>query len=283
MAFGEVGRHERPPVDADERTREVEHDRDAPRAPSADRDRGTTRRRGGRSRPRCSRRTPSTVCRSAASSRPGTRKSATCAIRTTPYATANVRPRSPNDSGSASAATTSARHRREHHDPHRAFFGIDDARQPRVARPRPPEQRERQQPRARPSHDPSVAIERGALREPEHEDQVEEQLERLDRVALPRLGVQAQVVTSAGEARPSHDAPLSIATNTIRWPSAELATRDQLDRVLHADHAEVTAAPIDAVVHRVAEQLLREPRQRLHVRRRDRQVVVLLGAQPPRQ
>ena len=47
------------------------------------------------------------------------------------------------------------------------------------------------QPRSNPSQDPSDAIERGALREPEHEHQVEEELERLDGVALPRLGAEA--------------------------------------------------------------------------------------------
>ena len=37
------------------------------------------------------------------------------------------------------------RHRGEDHDPHRTLLGIDDARQPRVARPGPPEHGEDQQ------------------------------------------------------------------------------------------------------------------------------------------
>jgi hypothetical protein len=90
-----------------------------------------------------------------------------------------VSPRVPNESGTASAATTSAR----------PFFGIDDVRQPRVACPRPPQQRERyaaaQETKPRPFHRHQL----GALREAEYEHQIEEQLERLDRVALTRLGV----------------------------------------------------------------------------------------------
>ena len=42
-----------------------------------------------------------------------------------------------------------AGHRAEHHDPDRALLGIDDARQPRVAHPRPPEHARARASRAR--------------------------------------------------------------------------------------------------------------------------------------
>ena len=108
-------------------------------------------------------------------------------------------------------------HRREHHDPDRALFGIDDARQPREARPRPPQQRERHAAAEQSEPGSFGCHERGALREPEHEHQVEEQLERLDGVALPRLGAEAQVVTSPGEVRMRHVPLLSRVRGTPRW------------------------------------------------------------------
>ena len=42
-------------------------------------------------------------------------------------------------------------HHGEHRDPHRAFLGIHDTRQPRIADPRPPEHAEHQQPTSEPA------------------------------------------------------------------------------------------------------------------------------------
>ena len=80
-------------------------------------------------------------------------------------------------------------HRGEHHEPHAALLGVDDARQPRVADPRPPHHAEHEQalgealPRRVGGH------QRRALGEREHEDEVEEQLERRDaRLLAERRG-----------------------------------------------------------------------------------------------
>ena len=54
--------------------------------------------------------------------------------------------------GHAQRGDQQRRHRHEHHQPHDALLGIDDARQPRVCRPRPPQQRQHQQPCAMPAH-----------------------------------------------------------------------------------------------------------------------------------
>jgi hypothetical protein len=71
-------------------------------------------------------------------------------------------------------------HRREYRDADDALLGIDRARQPRVADPRPPQGAEHEQAlgQARPRR--LVGHERGALREREDEDEVEEELERRD-------------------------------------------------------------------------------------------------------
>ena len=81
-------------------------------------------------------------------------------------------------------------------DPHAALFGIDHAREPGVAHPRPPQHAEHEH---RPAHAlPTSAVvghERGALREREDEDEVEEQLERLDPFLEPRLRVDVRPAT----------------------------------------------------------------------------------------
>jgi hypothetical protein len=75
-------------------------------------------------------------------------------------------------------------HRREHHDGDRGLLGADHVGQPRVARPRPPQQHHDEDAL---HHRPRADVlrhERGHLREGEDEDQVEEQLERGDRRLL---------------------------------------------------------------------------------------------------
>src|SRR5438105_463781 len=56
----------------------------------------------------------------------------------------------------------------------------------------------------------------------------------------------------------------------------ELSARKQVDWVLHAHHAEISAAAWNAVVQCVAEQLLRAAGKRGSDRGRNREVVVLL-------
>ena len=68
-------------------------------------------------------------------------------------------------------------HGGEDHDAHRALLGIDHAGQPRVARPRPPEHPEHQHTLAQPRPGRVIGHQRGALREREDEDEVEEELE----------------------------------------------------------------------------------------------------------
>ena len=81
-------------------------------------------------------------------------------------------------------------HRREQEEADRALLGIDDAGQPGVPDPRPPEQAEQQErladalPRRMTDHD------RRALRDREHEDQVEEELEGRDLLAVAPNGTE---------------------------------------------------------------------------------------------
>ena len=108
VALGEVRRASATsPPSPIRSTPEVEHDRDSPehglRAGIEERrgDEETDRHGGTRAEPEHGVPERGIVT-------PGTRNSVTCASRTTPYAIAKVSPRSPNESGTASAATTSA-------------------------------------------------------------------------------------------------------------------------------------------------------------------------------
>ncbi len=80
-----------------------------------------------------------------------------------------------------------ASRRGQHHEPNRAFLWLDQARQPGETDPRPPQHRQHEHPSADPRPTRLGRHQRGALREPEHEDQVEEQLERLDGLPLAEL------------------------------------------------------------------------------------------------
>ena len=125
VAFGEVGGHELPPVGAEEeRPGDVEGEGDEPQHALRGAVELRRHRPAGPRRPRCcrrARRAPS--CRSVGSSRLATRNSAMWATRTTAYATANVRPRSPKASGMQSAITRKRGHGGEDRQP--------DARPPR--------------------------------------------------------------------------------------------------------------------------------------------------------
>jgi len=76
------------------------------------------------------------------------------------------------------------RHRDEDREPDGVLLGVDDAREPGVADPRPPQDAEHEQAlrQARPGR--LVGHERRALREREHEDEVEEELQRRDGLLL---------------------------------------------------------------------------------------------------
>ena len=88
------------------------------------------------------------------------------------------------------------RHRGEDHEPDGVLLGIDDARQPGVADPRPPQHAEHEHALRQALPRRLVGHQRRALRQREHEDEVEEQLQRRDRLLL------AHHRASARRARP---------------------------------------------------------------------------------
>ena len=129
------------------------------------------------------------------------------------------------------------RHGPEHHDPDEALFRIDRVRQPGVRGPRPPEHTQHDQSLGEPCPGRVGDHEAGHLRDREHEDQVEEELERRDAL----LG--ALLFAGLDRHRPS----LSLGIRTLRaaaWAAAlsgipstvhALATgRDPLEAVLAA-------------------------------------------------
>ncbi len=88
---------------------------------------------------------PITDRRRFGSSRLASTNSQMWAIRTAPYAHANSSASSPNAPGTAQRHDQRRRHRREQRQPHGALLGVDHARQPGVADPRPPQHAEREQ------------------------------------------------------------------------------------------------------------------------------------------
>ena len=75
-------------------------------------------------------------------------------------------------------------HRREQHDAHCTVVGIDDARQPRVPDPRPPQEAEDDESVRDAAPGCVVRHERAALRDRQDEDEIEEQLEWAHGVAV---------------------------------------------------------------------------------------------------
>jgi len=90
----------------------------------------------------------------------------------------------------------------EHRDPYRALLRIDDAGQPGVRGPRPPQHRQHQQPSGEAGPMRVGDHQRGALGEAEHEDQVEEQLQRLHGLALAQLRAESRQVPRPSDAPP---------------------------------------------------------------------------------
>ena len=75
-------------------------------------------------------------------------------------------------------------HRDEHHETDAALLRVEHARQPGVADPRPPQDAEDEQAPREPRPGRVVRHQRGALRDREDEDEVEEELERRDPLGL---------------------------------------------------------------------------------------------------
>ena len=164
---------------------------------------------------------PMTEWRSPGSSGLATTNRTMWATRTAVYASANVVPRSPKASGTHSDVTSSAAiaakstsrtapssgsttlvsHAYPTHDHHRS---------PSTTRPRP-----------MPPHVGSSAIERGALRDGQHEHEVEEQLEVLTR--SPPRSTTPRRVAIAGEAMTGH--PVSQIENLLAANEAYAAAR----------------------------------------------------------
>jgi hypothetical protein len=76
------------------------------------------------------------------------------------------------------------RHRGEHDEPHDALLGLDDAGQPGVAHPCPPQRAEHEHALGHAGPGRLVGHQRRALGDGEHEDEVEEQLQRRDPLLL---------------------------------------------------------------------------------------------------
>jgi hypothetical protein len=94
------------------------------------------------------------------------------------------------------------RHSNQHRPPDRAHTGIDGVGQPGIGRPRPPKRGEDQQTMGEPAPGRVVPQHRRDLRETEHEDQIEEQLERRNRVpALDALLAHNQTLARPDQSR----------------------------------------------------------------------------------
>ena len=106
-------------------------------------------------------------------------------------------------------------HRDEDRDPDDPFLRIDHARQPRVADPRPPEQAEHEEAPGEPLPGRVGRHQRRALGEREHEDEIEEQLERQDALLLAQHGGEA---TGAGGCFGGHGAILATASRVRAAP-----------------------------------------------------------------
>jgi len=85
-------------------------------------------------------------------------------------------------------------HRREHRQPHQPLLRVNHARQPRVPAPRPPQHAEHEQPLEHPLPRRRAHDQRGALRQREHEHEVEEQLQRRHLLAVAHYRRQARAM-----------------------------------------------------------------------------------------
>ena len=221
--------HELPALDAEEvaarRCRAASAS--AHRARPAARRRRTRRRRAGRRRSRCSTARPMTeraqlrvvaardarTARCARCARPRRRRRTAAPSRRTPRA------RTARATSNAAIAPNIAIRTTP-------LLGVDDARQPRVADPRPPQHAEHEQPLREPLPGRLVGHQRRALGQREHEDEVEEQLERRD--ASPRSRSVMRALRLAASIAPS----MATATGVN-----SLAARDGRLRARHRRRA----------------------------------------------
>ena len=111
------------------------------------------------------------------------------------------------------------RHRAEDDQAHRALLGVDHAGQPGVAGPGPPEHAEHQQAlgQARPGR--VVRHQRRALGDRQHEDEVEEELQRRYPLAFAQGGAEAGAACFARR-RPSPPSSQAVARRGLRVSSA---------------------------------------------------------------
>ncbi len=94
-------------------------------------------------------------------------------------------------------------HRDEDHEPHGSLLGVDDARQPGVADPRPPQHPERQKALEHAAPGRRVHDQRRALRQREHEHEVEEQLQRRYPLVVAQHRADARRIARPGASSPS--------------------------------------------------------------------------------
>ncbi len=114
-------------------------------------------------------------------------------------------------------------HRRKDHQSCRALLRVDDAGEPGVGDPRPPQDAQHDQPFGETLPRRLGGHECRALRDGQHEHQVEEQLERSDPLLLPPNGVHA--VTAALAVR-----HLDRVGQVCQDPSAQVGVSVHLDR-----------------------------------------------------
>jgi hypothetical protein len=95
-------------------------------------------------------------------------------------------------------------HGGEHRQTHRPLLGVDDAGEPRVPAPRPPQHAEHQERLEHPGPGGRAHEQRRALREREHEYEVEEQLERRHALAFAQDGADVRRVTATPAAHSAH-------------------------------------------------------------------------------
>ncbi len=145
------------------------------------------------------------------------------------------------------------RHRGEDREADDALLGVDHARQPRIAHPRPPHHAEDQKALGQPLPGGVVGHQRRALGEGQHEDQIEEQLEGRDAIArahdgcAPRsasggrlhgggvlpLGGAASVAGPDGRLRTGHGSPCGRQRELQLRHQAGLVGRGRTQRGLH--------------------------------------------------
>src|SRR4051794_12324644 len=124
-----------------------------------------------------------------------------------------------------------ARHRGENREAHRALLGIYHAGQPRVSDPGPPQNAEDQDPLRQAGPGGMRGHQSGALGDRQHEDEVEEQLEGRDALALP---AHRREPRGARSRRRWHQRPLGEAMSAlVGLGGGRLEDAQELDHPAH--------------------------------------------------